>query len=298
MKAAPLLAAALALSGCTRLHLSPAKRQPLGYVIGPPYAVSGVYQYPRADFEYDATGLAVVIGPHPHPASDGEAFDATALVGAHPTLQLPCVARVTNLDNGRQLLLRLNDRGPLRRGRLLGLSRRAAELLGMTGQPGGVPVRVQVEATPSRQLAAALDRESPLALTAAPTAAVQVAPLPPLSGPQATPDLSPGLAPPTVPPMAAAEPMPRLRLPEQVAAVPVRTYALFVLEAEFGRRDYAALLARRTAALGARVQPGAAASRDRAWRVVIGPLDSVAQADTTLDQAIVAGVVGANIVAE
>lgn len=112
------------------------------------------------------------------------------------------------------------------------------------------------------------------------------------------PDPLPELAPPTVVPIAAAEPPPPLRLPEQVVEVPVRPHALFVLEAEFGRRDAAAVLARRTTALGARVEPGAAASRDRAWRVVIGPLDSVAQADRTLDQAIAAGVVGAGIVAE
>jgi len=129
--------------------------QPLRLVVGPPYAAGGVYRYPRADFEYDATGLATVMGPHPGLASDGEAFDATALVGAHPTLQLPCVARVTNLDNGRQLLLRINDRGPMQRGRILGLSRRVAELLGVfrlggVGQHDAVPVRVQVEAAPSR----------------------------------------------------------------------------------------------------------------------------------------------------
>jgi len=136
-----------------------------------------------------------------------------------------------------------------------------------------------------------------LVLTAAPTAAVQVAPLPPLPGTRATPSPSPVLARSTAVPTAMVEPMPPLRLPEQVVVVPVRPHALFVLEAEFGRRDYAAVLARRTAGLGARVEPGAA-SHDRAWRVVIGPLGSVAQAETTLDQAIAAGVVGAGIVAE
>lgn len=171
MRALPLLAAALALPACTMLRHHPPMPQPLRTVVGPPYAAGGVYQYPRVDFEYDATGLATVIGPHPLPASDGEAFDASALVGAHPTLQLPCVARVTNFDSGRQLSLRLNDRGPMQRGRILGLSRRAAELLGVSGQGGAVPVRVQVEAAPSRLLAAALARESPLVVAAAPTAA-------------------------------------------------------------------------------------------------------------------------------
>lgn len=301
MRALLLLAAALALPACTvfhRHHYRPPPLPTLHYVIGPPYAAGGVYQYPRADFAYDATGLASVIGPHPQAASDGEAFDATALVGAHPTLQLPCVARVTNLDNGRQLVLRLNDRGPMERGRILGLSRRAAALLGAAGRDGAISVRVQVEAAPSRLLAAALARETPLALTAAPTAVVRAEPLPLLPGTRSAPDPSPALIPATTAPITTAEPMSPLRLPEQVAVVPIRPHALFVLEAEFGRRDSAARLARRTVALGARVEPSPVASRDRAWRVVIGPLDSMARADATLDQAIVAGVVGAGIVSE
>lgn len=294
----PLAALVLALSGCTLFHRRPPASPPVvHYVVGEPYTAGGVYQYPRAEFDLDTTGLATLIGPHGRLATDGEVFDPTALVGAHPTLQLPSVVRVTNLDNGRQVLIRLNDRGPPQRGRILALSRRAAELLG-AGKAGiAIPVRVQVEEEPSRQLAAALASDQPLAISTAPMAAVRSEILPPPTGARAAAvrALAPTRAA-TAPTESAAGPGVPLRLPEVVTAAMVRPHALFVLEGEFGRREYAAILARRTAQLGAQVGTSHAAPRDRAWRVTIGPLGSVAQADAMLDRAIAAGVVGAGII--
>ncbi len=286
------------LSSCTLFHHRPPTPLPLAhYVVGEPYVVGGVYQYPRAEFDYDATGLATVIGRHGRLATDGEAFDPTALVGAHPTLQLPSVVRVTNLDNGRQVLIRLNDRGPPQRGRILALSRHAAELLGAGNADAAIPVRVQIEEAPSRALAVTMASDQPLAISTAPVAPIRSEILPPPAGVQTASAraLAPTRAA-TAPIESAASPALPLRLPDVVTAVMVHPHALFVLEGEFGRREYASILARRTVQLGAQVSTSYAAPRDRAWRVMIGPLNSVGQADAMLDRAIPAGVVGASII--
>src|SRR4051794_25562556 len=102
------------------------------------------------------------------------------MAGAHPTLQLPSIARVTNLENGRQVLVRLNDRGPGRPGRILGLTRRAADLLGMPAS-GAARVRVEVEDGPSQALRDRL-QGTPQGITSAPRGAVAAETLAPPPG--------------------------------------------------------------------------------------------------------------------
>ena len=110
-----------------------------------PYQVKGVWYYPRVDYGYDETGTASWYGPgfDGRPTSDGEIYDMNGLTAAHKTLPLPSVVQVTNLQNGRALQLRVNDRGPFVDGRLIDLSRRAAQLLGFESV-GTAPVRVRV----------------------------------------------------------------------------------------------------------------------------------------------------------
>jgi rare lipoprotein A len=74
------------------------------------------------------------------------------LTAAHRTLPLPSIVRVTNLDNGRSMTLRVNDRGPFARNRIIDVSRRGAQLLGFERQ-GTAKVRVEVMAAESEQLA-------------------------------------------------------------------------------------------------------------------------------------------------
>src|SRR5262249_6719643 len=76
------------------------------------------------------------------PPGNGEIFDAEAITAAHPTLPLPSYVRVTNLSNGRSLIVRVNDRGPYAGNRLIDVSKRAAYLLGFTVS-GTVWVRVE-----------------------------------------------------------------------------------------------------------------------------------------------------------
>lgn len=114
------------------------------YKIGKPYQIAGVWYYPKEDERYDATGIASWYGPqfHGKRTANGELFDQEQLTAAHPTLPMPILVRVTNLENGRSVVVRVNDRGPFVAGREIDLSRKAAELLGYE-RKGTARVRVQ-----------------------------------------------------------------------------------------------------------------------------------------------------------
>ena len=84
------------------------------YKVGEPYQIDGQWFVPREEAAYDRSGIASYYAEdfHGRRTSNGEVFDMWALTAAHPTLPLPSYAYVTNLDNGRTLLVRVNDRGP------------------------------------------------------------------------------------------------------------------------------------------------------------------------------------------
>ncbi|MEX0627241.1 MAG: septal ring lytic transglycosylase RlpA family protein, partial [Cucumibacter sp.] len=101
-------------------------------MVGDPYRVAGRWYTPQNDPDYEATGMASWYGSafHGRLTANGEVFDMNAMTGAHPTLPLPSYVRVTNLENGRSVVVRLNDRGPFTHGRVIDVSGRAADLLG------------------------------------------------------------------------------------------------------------------------------------------------------------------------
>lgn len=109
-----------------------------------PYEVNGSWYKPAYQPHYDETGLASWYGPQSryHTTANGEKFNERVATAAHRTLPLPCIVEVTNLDNGRTVRLRVNDRGPFRRDRILDVSRRGAEELGFIGH-GTAHVRVR-----------------------------------------------------------------------------------------------------------------------------------------------------------
>ena len=113
------------------------------YKVGQPYQVDSVWYYPREQPDYDETGIASWYGPtfYGHHTANGEMYDGNELTAAHKTLPMPVNVRVTNLDNGKSLIVRINDRGPYARGRIIDLSKRAAELLDVV-QTGTARVRV------------------------------------------------------------------------------------------------------------------------------------------------------------
>ena len=109
-----------------------------------PYRVNGVLYRPRVQPNYNQVGVATWYGAqyHHHATADGELFDMDKASAAHPTLPLPCIVEVTDLENGRHIRVRVNDRGPFVRGRILDLSREGAEELGFYSK-GSARVRVR-----------------------------------------------------------------------------------------------------------------------------------------------------------
>lgn len=112
--------------------------------IGNPYKVAGKWYYPKEDPTYDEVGYASWYGKdfHGKKTANGEYFNMNALTAAHKTLPLPTFVKVTNINNGRTLVLRVNDRGPFVGDRIIDISRRGAQLLGFQKQ-GLTKVRIQ-----------------------------------------------------------------------------------------------------------------------------------------------------------
>jgi rare lipoprotein A len=102
------------------------------YKIGDPYEIKNIWYYPKRDLSYEETGIASWYGDkfHGKLTANGEIFNKNSISAAHKTLPMPSMVRVTNLDNGNVLNVRINDRGPYIHGRIIDLSERAAELLG------------------------------------------------------------------------------------------------------------------------------------------------------------------------
>ncbi len=263
------------------------------YVLGAPYQAGGVWQYPKESYDAVQTGLAAIYqGPHAALTSDGETFDQTALAAAHPTLQLPAIARLTNLENGRQLLVRINDRGPDTPHRLLLVTTRTAQLLEFP--PSGV-ARVRLEVMPSASHAAAdpLPDAPSLPIVAAPQTAVQELPLGPPGGPTTNSTWHAPIRPPQVQPIAPPPP----RLPEIVTQTVAASGTLWVELAAFQAYRYAAIERARLASLNPEIV-AAEQNGQQEFRVRLGPFATIAEADAALNQAINAGVPDPHIVVD
>jgi len=125
------------------------------YKVGKSYTISGTRYYPAETYNHTETGVASWYGPNFHGkmTANGEIFDKHDLTAAHRTLQMPSIIRVTNLGNGRSLYLRVNDRGPFSKNRVLDVSERAATLLGFK-KLGTAKVKIEVMPEASREVAA------------------------------------------------------------------------------------------------------------------------------------------------
>jgi rare lipoprotein A len=355
----PVALLGLALAACAEKQAPPpvAKvavpvERPKGdYKIGKPYHVRGVWYYPKVDYGYRETGIASWYGPgfHGKRTANGEIYDQMDLTAAHPTLPMPSMVRVTNLENGRSLRVRINDRGPFKNGRIIDLSYRAAQLLDVV-EAGTAKVSVEILDEESRQLAAiAQGREAARnAPEAVPVVAVESAPLGPVNGsrqavrtaaasagdqeardrrrPKRGPvrpvrrhRAAPGDTDPNPPTPAArtllasrslamardtramngwdfdegtrtgtstgarldAESAPR---PDgTVTQLAVRPTSIFIQAGSFLRRDYAARLSIRLSVLGETRVTEAQIDDRRFFRVRLGPVATVADADRLLD---------------
>lgn len=307
--------ALVAVAGCA--SKSPTSGTGSGYKVGKPYQIDGVWYYPHVDYAYNETGIASWYGPgfHGKSTANGEPYDQNSLTAAHRTLPMPSLVRVTNLENGRQLSLRVNDRGPFARGRIIDVSRRAAQLLGFE-QNGTARVRVEIMAEESRQMAYGAGAYSlpPAGATAASSGAAgspQVAAAPagqvkeeslaPLPGSQAAPQKS---AQPAVKPAAPTMPIEDKVLqanpqPDgKVTKVPVRATNMYVQAGAFTNQGNANRLVHQLMKLGPTKIIPVIVGNQKFYRVRVGPIGSLAEADRILGQVVATGNEQARIVVE
>ena len=285
--------AALGVAGCQRHSSAPVVAATPRYTIGASWqGADGTWFYPREQLDLHQTGLAVI-----EPAStdvltaDGEHRDPDAVAGAHQTLQLPAVLRVSNLENGRRMLVRINDRGPASSGRLLALTPAAARLLGMaTGRPTRIAIVLDPDG--SRTVVAQALGNPRLDIAAAPVEDVQEQSLdaPGRSGRGGTAAVLKQA--PAQPRNASDQPMrPVYDMVEQDIPNPG---SLWIDAGQFSQRRYADEVATTTNG----TVDASGVGRETVFRVRIGPFDQVEAADAALDRAHRAGVTGARIIVE
>lgn len=149
------------LSGCSAVRVGADTVKPSGrdvgtFKVGNPYQIGGQWYYPKETYSFEEMGIASWYGPgfHGKRTANGESFNTNELTAAHRTLQMPSFVRVTNLENGLSVVVRINDRGPFSKGRVIDVSQRAAELLGFKNV-GTARVRLQLLPEASRQVAEA-----------------------------------------------------------------------------------------------------------------------------------------------
>ena len=272
------------------------QQRPVGnphYVLGAPYQAGGFWFYPRESFDYHETGLATVYGSDHVPlTADGEVFDQTILAAAHQTLQLPVIAQITDLENGRQITVRINDRGPATPHRLIEVTRRVATLLGFPSD-GVARVRVDVLPHASQEAVDAMARAPKLEIAVAPLGAVQQSSL---GAPGSSTPVNAAAAS-AAPSQPSAAPSAVRRLPETVTQVAADPGRLFVRLGTFQNYLYANMQRARVAGLGADIV-STAEGRSQYFHVMLGPFGSVQQADMVLDQVLRSGVTDARIVVE
>lgn len=271
---------AATLAGCAP-RTAPPPAKPV-YTIGQPYRQSGTWRYPADRFGGTETGLAVRHSGA-RIVADGEAWDDAQLLGSHPTLQLPAVVRATNLNTGTSVTLRVIDRGPPVAGRVIGLSARAAALLGLAGQP--IPVRVEIDGARTEALRDAL-QPTGTGLIATPRSSVTQETLPG----------APGALRRSVPQPDATPPV-ETQVPAGAEAGPPSPGQIWLRAGTFGQIGFARLQADRLGAVAPRIEH-AGTGRAETFTVRAGPYATPAAADTALDQAVSAGVTDARIVVE
>lgn len=127
------------------------------YKVGNPYTALGQHYTPREDYNYSEVGMASWYGSdfHNKRTANGERYNMHAVTAAHRTLPLPSIVKVTNLENGRTIIARVNDRGPYVKNRIIDLSQKGAELLGYKNQ-GTTKVKVEILADASKALKEAM----------------------------------------------------------------------------------------------------------------------------------------------
>lgn len=282
-------AAAILLSALLAACSSDSGSASGNYKIGDPYTIAGQTYYPHEDPEYDETGIASWYGPGfaGRKTANGEIFDPDEITAAHKTLPMPVNVRITNLENGRSIVARVNDRGPFKPGRIIDVSQQGAELLGFR-RKGMARVRVQFlevallpEGSRGKRVAGKGEEADvgtrPVRVAAAPP--VVVAPTEPGS-----------------PPVPVASPLDQPT--GEVIKMPVSRSRIYVQAGSFLDRANAEALVARLRPIG-EFKITSVTSGDKIWyRVRFGPVRNPAQAEGILDRVLMDGQTGAQIIVE
>ena len=270
------------------------------YKIGNPYQVGGVWYYPERDLAYDETGIGSWYGDEfaGRLTANGEIFDPDMVTAAHKTLPMPNVVRVTNLDNGKSLVVRINDRGPFVAGRIIDLSREAARLIGYRDQ-GIARVRVQVLAEQTLRLEKLAKNGNFSEITgdvsAMPTVAAVEQPEVSMtaissSGKTVDSDVENDN-------VSALELLARSRVGEVITVAPIETQIWVQVGAFYAEANASNVLTKVEDVGAGQISP-IDVSGQTLHRVRIGPLNSVEAADRALDGVIGLGFSGARIVVD
>ncbi|MFT9256584.1 MAG: RlpA-like double-psi beta-barrel domain-containing protein [Acetobacter sp.] len=259
-------------------------------MVGAPWQADGRWFYPREEFSWQGTGVAVrQTGRDGELTTDGEVRDSATMTGSHQSLQLPAVVTVINLENGREVTIRVNDRGPAMAGRMIGLSSRAADLLGMGKGPA--QVRVVEDEAASRQLAETLPGGPTLQISSAPLERVTQTDL---GGAQGTSVVGAENS-----AVAAGTPHGPTVLPD--LPVTVRQGqpgpGMFWVETMDFTSRYAAMV--QAARQGGVLRPAMTGSgQGTLWAVRYGPFVTIQEADAALKRALASGLTGSHLVVE
>ena len=305
-----LMCSPLALAACASGPRAPVvasrppaavtQEEPAGiYKVGKPYQVEGIWYYPAENYSYREEGIASWYGSdfHGKKTANGERYDMNDLTAAHPTLPMPSVVKVTNLDNGRTLKVTVNDRGPFHSTRIIDVSRHAAQLLGFY-EAGTAHVRVEIDAEESMNLKnVALMKHPPEMpqIAAAPQSVVTAsALLPVVAGPiDAYPvkpaAVNPVALPPQAAPVSPSVPTPAKAAPNAAPKPATRSTVvasagtIFIQAGAFAEEANARKLEQRLGDLGTvHIVPMTTANKKKLYRVRLGPVADAVTATALL----------------
>lgn len=311
-----LLAVTTMLSGCAELEFGSHLYKDITYVdtqqaqgssrplqegnfkVGKPYTVNGTVYRPQETYEYAETGIASWYGPgfHGKKTASGETYHQGELTAAHRTLQMPSLVRVTNLENGRSVIVRVNDRGPFAKGRIIDISERAAQLIGMIGK-GTAKVKVEMLPEESRLIAEAARRGANL--KGSEIAMNQSGRLPSHMMPAVMNDAAPArLASPQEAMLAAAAREDNVQghirngrfYPDDVVTQqPVTPTGIYVQAGAFGVQENAQRLSEKLSAYAPAKVESVQYNGRTLYKVKLGPLPTVRDADSVLSRVLAGG---------
>ena len=295
-----VLCSPLALAACQTAPSPPAVTAPplpaatadVGgiYKVGTPYQVEGIWYYPAEDYGYTQEGIASWYGTdfHGKSTANGDRYNMNDLTAAHPTLPMPCVVKITNLENGKVLKVTVNDRGPFHSTRIIDVSKHAAQLLGFY-EAGTARVRVEIDPQESmtlKNLAMAKHPPEMPAITASPRGTVLASSLEPAARtndgnvavpardvkPVSLPAPKPDIKPTAKPPVQTATLTPVPTTPAAKPAAKAGALAIFVQAGAFAEEANARKLEQQLGELGqVHIIPGTA-KKKKVYRVRLGPV--------------------------